>query len=193
MNTGNYNPDERCAQPVEDDCKVSSVEISFAIPSYITQAQRRQLYDLIREIADAPVNTPKEGVHWLSFTGSKLNFSRIDAALLGVPSGDNPPADGEEPIADDSILQFATYARGFATKRERDRTLEERRPSEFTCPRCGGHSFWSHTTEGGLRRRCGGRGQYVRVPIEGPQEPSIRCNFTWLEKDDQEYGLKPSA
>lgn len=200
LDPDNYNPEERLAPPEEDDVRLVGIEVGFAIETWVSPSQQRRLSELLREIVDNPKNTPKEGVHWLGFTGGKMNFSEVDCKLLGTKPGPNPPADGEEPQCDDSILCFGSMSRGFVSERERADALEERRPSEFTCPQCGGHAFGSNRLEDGkLERYCNGRGQRVRfidgrsVPIEGPDEPSIRCDFKWHEDDDRKYGLKPPS
>ena len=121
--------DDRCATPDRDDIKVHSIEVHFSIASYITRDQQRQLYALLEEIANSPKNTPKDGVHWLSESGAKMNYSALDAAILGVPVGEDPPADGEEPIFDEDVLYFATAARSFSSEQERSQELERRRRS----------------------------------------------------------------
>ncbi len=118
--------DDRYAEPDEDDVKVSSIEVSFAIPVYITQEQQRALHDLLDSITDSPKNTPKEGVHWFSSSGAKPNYSAIDAGFLGVAPGPNPPADGEEPTFDETVLCLSTSARSFNSDRERERELKRR-------------------------------------------------------------------
>jgi hypothetical protein len=117
---------DRCEDPADNDVEVLAIEVSFAIPSYITQDQQRRLNDLLDEITRSPKNTPKEGVHWVSSNGAKPNFSAIDAALLGVQPGDNPPANGGEPTFDETVLCFGTSARSFNSERERLRELKRR-------------------------------------------------------------------
>jgi hypothetical protein len=195
---------DRCAEADDDDCLLDRIEINFAIPIYLSHSQQRRMHELIHEIVRDHKNQPKEGVHWLSMTGSKPNFSAVDCNLLGLKPGPNPPADGEEPNYDALVLCFGSSARSFNSERERAREIERRRKSEFTCPQCGGHTYGSNvadvTAEGKGRqwvRYCNGRGQRGKfidgkfVPIEGPQEPTIRCDFTWPESDDLKYGLKP--
>lgn len=188
----------RCAEPEEDDQQLRGIEVSFAVPTYLTPSQQDRLRSLLTEIVNNPKNQPKEGVHWLGFTGGKMNYSRVDCMLLGKHQGPLPPDDGEEPECDSSVLCFGSMARPFSSEKEREKVLEERRPSEFTCPKCGGHSFGSNSDCGQYVRCCNGRGQRGTingagrfVPVEGPDEPSIRCDFTWPETDDAKYGLKP--
>lgn len=195
------NLDERLAEPGEDDVPLYGIEISFGLETWVTPDQQRSLVRILEEIAAAPVNTPKEGVHWLGFSGGKLNFSTLDCAMLGKAPGPNPPANGEEPTCDTTILCFETYARGFTTEKERERVLEKRRPSEFTCPQCGGHSYGTKNPgEADPAKRvryCNGRGQRGKmvegkfIPLEGPDEPRVRCDFVWPESEDTKYGLKP--
>ena len=118
--------DDRCAEPAEDDVKVERIECNFAIPVFITQEQQGRLHALMDEIAESPKNTPKEGVHWFSFNGAKLNFSAIDSALLRQPVGSNPPPNGEEPEVDETVLCFGTSARSFNSEREKARELRRR-------------------------------------------------------------------
>lgn len=188
---------ERCAEPAEDDCRLTSIEINFAIPTYLSQAQQGQLIELISKVVKDPKNAPKEGLHWLGFIGGKMSFSNVDSALLERAPSADPPADGEEPTSKDDVLCLESYCRSFSSEQERERTLEARRPSEFTCPKCGGHTYGSNIGIGEYIRYCNGRGQRGRfqdgvfVPLEGPNEPRIRCSFTWPEGDDRKYGLKP--
>ncbi len=195
------NLDERCAAPDKDAVLVRRIEINFDLPSYLSQQHIRKLYELVGAIVDEPANEPKEGLHWLSFTGSKLNFSRADAMLLGGAVGEDPPADGEEPEVVPDVVCFNTAVRSWSTAQERERTLAARAGrahTEFTCPKCGGHSFGSSgkNAQGKWDRYCNGRGQRGRVvgdrfiPHEGPDEPIVRCDFTWNEDDDQMYGLR---
>jgi len=161
--------DDRCAAPENDDCKLTGIEIHFSIPTYLSQKQQGQLSELISKVVGDPKNVPKEGVHWLSYVGG-----------------------------DDNTLHLGSSCRSFNSEKERKRELERRRPSEFTCPKCGGHAFGSNNLEDGkLQRYCNGRGQRGRfsqdkfIPNEGPDEPHVRCDFVWHEDDDLKYGLKP--
>ncbi|MDX1985004.1 MAG: hypothetical protein SFV51_32330 [Bryobacteraceae bacterium] len=105
-----YDPTTRIAEPGEDDYRLERIEVEFAIPVFITIDQQQRLADLIQEIATAPMNTPVNGVHWQSGGGSKPNWSRVDAALLGKTPAPDAPATGE-PTFDDSVLYFETSAR----------------------------------------------------------------------------------
>ena len=193
---------DRCAEPDEDDCCLTRIEINFAIPTYLSQARQVRLIELMNELVDDLKNAPKEGVHWLGSIGGKMSFSLVDNALLRKhrhPDDPEPPADGEEPTCQDDVLCLESSCRSFNSEKERTRELERRRPSKFTCPKCGGGSFGSNqrSEDGKLIRYCNGRGQrgYLNhekfVPLEGPDEPKIRCDFTWHEDDDLKYGLKP--
>lgn len=161
---------ERCTSPDEDDQEVRSIIVRFAIPIWLSPARQRQVGELIQKIVEDSKNTPTEGIHWLSTVSG-------DERFYG--------------------LHFDTSARSFNSEEERASYLEARRPSEFTCPKCGGHAFGSYGGVGGWVRYCNGRGQRVKMvggksqPIEGPDEPTIRCDFTWPQSDDRKYGLKP--
>lgn len=158
----------RCAAPGEDDQRIDGIHIQFAMSVYLSPQAQRRLVDFIQGLVAEPKNLPEEGLHWLSTVGG-----------------------------DDSTLFFESSCRSFNSDKERARALEDRRPSQFTCPRCGGHSFGSNMDVAGWVRYCNGRGQRVRFkagkaePLEGPDEPQIRCDFTWPESDDLKYGLKP--
>lgn len=123
-----YDPDDRCAPPPDDECTqvLSAIEVSFAIPVYVTSEQLHRLHVLIHEITDAPCNTPKAGVHWPSGYGSKPQWSRVDAAMLGVPAAPDAPFSGE-PTFDDGTYFIETSARAFVSEKERDRKLKQRR------------------------------------------------------------------
>lgn len=105
-----YDPTKRLAQPGEDDYQLERIEVEFAIPVFITIGQQQRLAELVEEIARAPMNTPINGVHWQSGAGSKPNWSRADAALLGKACAPDAPDTGE-PTFDDSVLYFETSAR----------------------------------------------------------------------------------
>ena len=189
---------DRCAEPAEDDCKLTSIEINFAIPTYLSQALQGQLIELITKVVRDPKNEPREGLHWLASIGGKMSYSNIDSALLRRTPSAEPPADGEEPTCQDDVLCLETTCRSFSSEAERARTLERRRPSEFTCPKCGGHTYGSNKDADEWVRYCNGRGQRGHIsadgkfiPLEGPDEPQVRCDFTWPERDDRKYGLKP--
>lgn len=191
---------DRCAPSAEDDCELNRIEINFAIPTYLSQSQQGRLIALLTEVVNDPKNAPKEGLHWLGFIGGKTSFSVVDNALLQrrrYPGDPEPPADGEEPTTKDDVLCLETTCRSFSLDKERERTLERRRPSEFTCPKCGGHTYGSNIGPGEWTRYCNGRGQRGKfvdgkfIPNEGPDEPQVRCDFTWPESDDRKYGLKP--
>ncbi len=162
---------ERCAAPDADDLKLEQITIKFAVPVYLSSSAQGRLATFIASLVAEPKNTPTEGRHW----------------LFGVSGTEGR-------------LCFESGCRSFNSEEERARVLEERRPSQFTCPKCGGHSFGSHTDEAGWVRYCNGRGQRIRitkdlkaVPVDGPDEPQIRCDFTWPASDDLKYGLKPPA
>jgi hypothetical protein len=118
--------EKRLAPPVIDDCSFTKLEIEFGIRVYMSQDQQRRLLDLMDEIIKSPANQPIDGVHWLSTIGTKPNFSRFDAAFLGVEPGENPPPDGEEPTFDNDVFYAASSARGFINDDERCRVQEER-------------------------------------------------------------------
>ena len=105
-----YNPDNRMAQPGEDDFKIERIEVEFAIPVWMTQQQQEALADLIQAIATTPMNIPVNGVHWHSDTGSKPHWNAVDAALLGKRATPGAPI-GQEPTFDDSVLYLGTSAR----------------------------------------------------------------------------------
>jgi hypothetical protein len=97
-----FDPSDRVAEcPDPDASPLQRIEVDFAIPVEMTQSEQRRLVLLLSEIADAPWNQPKEGVHWLAGAGSKPNWSKADAAFLGVQA-DPSAADKGEPTFDDS-------------------------------------------------------------------------------------------
>lgn len=123
-----YDPNDRMEEPVESSIKVERIEVNFDIPVYIRQEQQRALTTLLDEIARDALNQPKEGVHWLSGMGSKPNFSKRDAAFLGVDAAEDAPDEGE-PTFDDTVFECHTTARAFLSEKERERTMLERCPS----------------------------------------------------------------
>jgi len=105
-----YDSNIRQGEPGEDDIKIEKIEVDFAIPAFISGEQMHRLANLIEEIARAPKNTPVNGVHWQSGSGSKPQWSQFDAGFLGKKVDPKAPATGE-PTFDDSILYFETSAR----------------------------------------------------------------------------------
>lgn len=122
------NLDNRCGHPVDEDAfQVLKIEMQFAIPTWITIEDQRKLNDLFNAIVKSPSNQLWEGVHWLSGVGAKPHYSRVDAALLGIPfEPEGAPADGEEPTFDTMVLHFESRARAFVNAEEMQRVTEER-------------------------------------------------------------------
>lgn len=114
---------EKCGDP--DGSVLARIEIDFAVPIVLTQDHQRRLLTLIDEIIDAPINQPKEGLHWMSGVGSKPHWSRADCAVLSKTPEADAPATGE-PTFDDSILHIESCARSFGSDRERDRVRKQR-------------------------------------------------------------------
>lgn len=125
-----YDPGNRCAPPPEDAyTPLRGVELSFAIPVYITREHHTYLAELVEAIVLAPYNLPKGGVHWVSGSGSKLNFSKRDARLLGVAADPAAPEAGE-PEVDSTIFTLSTSARAFVSERERSNSFMARQRAE---------------------------------------------------------------
>jgi len=120
-----YRPEERQGECVDKDaCQVSTVEMCFAIPVFVTQDQQRRLHELMDEIVRAPCNQPVGGVHWPSFVGGRMRWSARDKAVFGdsLPGEVDPSLKpGEEPESDDDVLCMATTARAYVSREERDR------------------------------------------------------------------------
>jgi hypothetical protein len=113
----------KCPDP--DATLMRSIEVDFAIPVLMTQAQQRRLLELLSEIIDSPWNEPAEGVHWMAGVGSKMHWSRVDAALLGKPAEPGAPESGE-PTCDDTVYHVESCARSFVSQKERDRVMKRR-------------------------------------------------------------------
>lgn len=121
-----YRESGRLAEcPDPDATTLERIEVDFAIPVLMTQAQQRRLWEAIKEITDSPWNAPAEGVHWVAGVGSKPNWSKEDAAFLGrAPEPDAPAAGG--PTFDDTVYHVETCARAFGSDKERDRVIRQR-------------------------------------------------------------------
>lgn len=116
-----YDPNIRLAVPDDEDVEtISSIEMTFAIPVYVTQGQMDQLRAVMTAIIASPCNTPKEGVHWLCSEGSKPKWSQTDARFLNKSIDPSAPIDGE-PEYDHSIHMLESSARGFLSNEERER------------------------------------------------------------------------
>lgn len=109
-----------------DGITIEKLEVEFEIPVTLSSAQHRKLHDLVNEIADSPWNQPKEGVLWFGFEGGRMTLSNIDAALMGHAPCADPPADGEEPRTDDTVLVLGVHARTFHDQQEREEVELER-------------------------------------------------------------------
>lgn len=121
-----YDPADRCGEPTDEDSAcVRSLEVSFAIPVWMTQEQMRRFNELVREITYAPCNQPKEGVHWPAGFGSKPHWSQVDAIMLRKPAEPGAPETGE-PTFDDDVYYIETCSREFVSDKERERKLKER-------------------------------------------------------------------
>lgn len=123
----NYNPDDRCGEPPDGECdqRLSSLEVSFAIPCYVTLDQLKRLHALVDEIVEAPCNQPKEGVHWPAGCGAKPQWSQVDSRLLGLIVDAEAPESGE-PTFDNDVYFIETCSRGFVSEEERERKLKRR-------------------------------------------------------------------
>ena len=122
-----YDPSVRLAPPPGDESPLSAIEITFAIPSYVTHEQWQRIREVVIEITEAPCNTPQEGLHWLSSEGCKPRWSQYDAAFMGKPVDPSAPEEGE-PTFDHTIHVMETAARGFGSEEERSHKLRKRAP-----------------------------------------------------------------
>jgi len=119
---------EACETPPDGRSPISTIEIAFGMPVYLSREDERLLVRLVDRIVKRPYNQPVGGVHWASGFGSKPNWSSVDAELFGAKpaSVDKRPADGEEPTFDDEVYQISTTAREFVSDKERTRVLARR-------------------------------------------------------------------
>ena len=93
--------------PMPDSDPLSSINIEFGIPTFISREHERELQQLVEKIVKCDYNQPACGVHWVSGYGSQPNWSQQDALFLGKPVDTNAPERGE-PTFDDSILHIET-------------------------------------------------------------------------------------
>lgn len=87
---------------------IKKIEIEFAIPVELSDADMRMLCDFAQRLAKA--HQPAGWVHWQSGCGSKPNFSKADARFLGKEPEPDAPERGE-PTFDDSVFHIETTAR----------------------------------------------------------------------------------
>lgn len=116
--------DKRRGDPPDGRPPINQIEISFAVPVFLSVEQNRRLHHLLDEIVRAPHNQPDGCVHWVSSYGSKPTWSQADARFLGKPVDPNVPETGE-PEFNDEIYSIETCFRPFASERERNRVLCE--------------------------------------------------------------------
>lgn len=92
----------------EDGIVISRIEVSFARPVELTQAEMQAIYELVGNAARR-TETP-EFVHWAAGCGSKPNWSKTDCKIFGYePAADSP--DSGEPTFDDSVYYIETSTR----------------------------------------------------------------------------------
>lgn len=102
--------DRRAPAPDDSGEPISTLEVEFTMPVYLTDDQQNRLQDLISEIVKAPYNQPQEGVHWVFSVGAKPRWNATDAAFLGVAADPNA-APGEEPSFDERVFHIGTMVR----------------------------------------------------------------------------------
>lgn len=89
---------------------IDRIEIDFATPVELTEAEAFQLHQLVRFIAER--HQPPGCVHWLSEHGHKMNLQcQADQEFLGKPIDLSLPRGPVEPTFDDTILYFGTCVR----------------------------------------------------------------------------------
>lgn len=124
--------DERLSPPpANEHCepfRISSFEVQFGMPVWITLEDQQNFQDLFEGIVKAPWNQPRHGVHWLAGCGSKPTWSAVDSLMMGKPVEPGAPITGE-PTFDDSVYQLESAARTFVSDTERER-VEKRRAHE---------------------------------------------------------------
>jgi hypothetical protein len=87
---------------------IHKIEIEFALPVELTDAEERELCDMAQTIAKR--HQPEGTLHWQSGVGQKPVFSQADARFLGKRVDPNAPESGE-PGFDESIFYIETSAR----------------------------------------------------------------------------------
>ena len=87
---------------------VKKIEVNFAIPVELTQAEM-QLIDTIANDAARRTETDKV-VHWAAGCGDKPNWSKTDCAIFGYEPTPDSPESGE-PTFDSTIFCVETFAR----------------------------------------------------------------------------------
>lgn len=104
---------------------IRKIEIDFALPVELTDAEMRQLCDIAQ--AAAKRHEPEGWYHWQFGCGSKPHFSQTDALFLGKTADPNAPMDGE-PTFDEEIFHIETTAREASPEEiERDKKRAESR------------------------------------------------------------------
>lgn len=121
---------DRLQPPPNDDCfQVQSIEISFAIPCWMTFEDQDRFGDAVEHMVSRPCNQLKNGVHWQAGTGAKPQWSRADCEMLGKTPHSGAPETGE-PTFDDSVFYIETSARGFVSEDERAKNEKRRAKGE---------------------------------------------------------------
>jgi hypothetical protein len=92
----------------DDRFGISKIEVDFAIPVQVSQAQIKRIHDVVDQICDG--NVPSGKVHWPSGYGSKPHFSEADCKFLGKQPEPGSPATGE-PTWSDDVFYIETCCR----------------------------------------------------------------------------------
>ena len=98
---------------------IRRIEIEFALPVELEDAECRDLCIMIEKIARR--HQPEGWYHWQAGAGSKPHFSRADCIFLGKSPEPDAPDQGE-PTFDDEVFHIETFAReAYPEELERDR------------------------------------------------------------------------
>ena len=87
---------------------IRKIEIDFALPVELIEADKRALDRLVADICKR--NCPEGWFLWPAGIGSKPNLSQADALFLGKTPDPNAPESGE-PTWDDSVFHIDCEAR----------------------------------------------------------------------------------
>jgi hypothetical protein len=88
--------------------QISKIEVSFARPVDLTDAEMHELHNIVEDAARR--TETREFVHWAAGTGCKPNWSHTDCIALGTTPTADSPLSGE-PTWDDTVFYIETATR----------------------------------------------------------------------------------
>lgn len=115
--------------------QLQKLEISFPCTVDVPEEVIRKIDALVGEVCELYETQNPTRIMWPAGHGSKINWSRMDAAFLGRPAEPNAKESGE-PDFDDSIYEISVSEReAYEGEREKRQARRQRGPNGRHEPR----------------------------------------------------------